>query len=269
MLDEAAQRARRTYDAAADHYDGPALAFWSRAGTRTVERLGLPAGAAVLDAPCGSGASALPAARAVGASGSVVGADVAEGMLALARAKAEREGLDNAEFRLGDMRALGYPDESFDAVVSVFGIFFVPDMPALAAELWRMVRPGGVLAVTTWGLRAFDPGAAAFWEAVAEVRPELVRAFSPWDSLDTIDKLLELLDQAGIDGEAEAEDGEQPMRGPDDWWAVILGTGYRGTLDALSSDHRAHVERHVRSAMADAPPMRAPVVFGTARKGAR
>jgi ubiquinone/menaquinone biosynthesis C-methylase UbiE len=265
MLDEAAERARRTYDAAADHYDGPALAFWSR----TVERLGLPAGAAVLDAPCGSGASALPAARAVGPGGTVVGADVAAGMLALARAKAERKGLDNVGFRARDMRALGYPDASFDAVVSVFGIFFVPDMPALAAELWRMVRPGGVPAVTTWGPRAFDPGAAAFWDAVGEVRPELVRAFSPWDSLDTTAKLLELLNRAGIDGEAEAEDGEQPMRGPDDWWAVILGTGYRGTLDALAPEHRAHVERHVRSAMAEAPPMRAAVVFGTARRGAR
>jgi SAM-dependent methyltransferase len=227
--------------------------------------LRLPAGAAVLDAPCGSGASALPAARAVGPSGSVVGADVAEGMLALARAKAEREALDNTEFRAGDMRALGYPDESFDAVVSVFGIFFVPDMPALAAELWRMVRPGGVLAVTTWGPQAFDPGAAAFWDAVGELRPELVRAFSPWDSLDTPDKLLDLLTRAGIEAEAKAEDGEQAMRGPDDWWAVILGTGYRGTLDALAPDERAHVERHVRAAMAEAPPMRAPVVFGTAR----
>ena len=94
------------------------------------------------------------------------------------------------------MRALGYPDESFDAVVSAFGIFLVPDMPALAAELWRTVRPGGVPAVTTWGPQAFDPGAAAFWDAVAEVRPELVRAFSPWDSLDTPDKLMELLARA-------------------------------------------------------------------------
>jgi hypothetical protein len=95
------------------------------------------------------------------------------------------------------------------------------------------------------------------------------RAFSPWDLLATPDKLLELLARAGIDAEAEAEDGEQPMRGPDDWWAVILGTGYRGTLDALAADDRAHVERHVRTAMAEAPPMRAPVVFGTARKPTR
>src|SRR5690349_6075956 len=115
-MDEAAERARRTYDAAADHYDDPALAFWSRAGTRTIERLRLPAGAAVLDTPCGTGASALPAATAVGPSGSVTGVDVAERPLDLARAKAARAGLENVTFHRGDMRSLGYPDDSFDAV---------------------------------------------------------------------------------------------------------------------------------------------------------
>src|SRR5690242_12009092 len=110
MLDEAAERARRTYDAAADHYDAPGLAFWARSGARTVERLGLPTGASVLDTPCGSGASALPAARAVGPSGNVIGADVSEGLLALAASKAQRAGLANVQFRAGDMRELGYPD---------------------------------------------------------------------------------------------------------------------------------------------------------------
>ena len=48
---------------------------------------------------------------------------------------------------LADMTALGFPDGHFDAVVSVFSIFFVPDMKGLVRELWRMVRPGGKLAV--------------------------------------------------------------------------------------------------------------------------
>jgi hypothetical protein len=93
-------------------------------------------------------------------------------------------------------------------VVSVFGIFFVPDMPALAADFWRMLRPGGVLAVTTWGPRPFEPGAAAFWEGVAAVRTDLVRAFSPWEELVTPDALAEVLARGGVEGiEAEAEDG--------------------------------------------------------------
>jgi hypothetical protein len=67
-------------------------------------------------------------------------------LIDLGRAKSEARGLGNIEFRVADMLALGYPDESFDAVVYVFGIFFVPDMAGAVRELWRLVRPGGRLA---------------------------------------------------------------------------------------------------------------------------
>jgi SAM-dependent methyltransferase len=267
MLDEAAERARRTYDAAADHYDEPGLAFWARSGARTVERLRLAPGAVVLDTPCGSGASALPAARAVGPQGSVTGADVSEGLLGLAAAKAKRAGVANLDLRVGDMRALGYPDGSFDAVVSVFGVFFAPDMPALVAELWRMVRPGGVLAVTTWGPGAFEPGSSAFWDAVGEVQPDLVRTFNPWDEVVTPGQLLDVFERAGIGhATADAEAGEQPMRGAGDWWALVLGTGFRGTVDTLAPAERAHVEQRVRTRLADGPPANTPLVLGTAHK---
>src|SRR5690349_23534118 len=123
---QATARAQAAYHAAADHYDQPALAFWNRFGRATVSRLGLRRGARVLDVCCGSGASALPAAEAVGPAGSVLGIDLAEDLLALARAKAAARGLGNAEFRVGDMLALGLAPAQFDAVVCVFGIFFVP-----------------------------------------------------------------------------------------------------------------------------------------------
>jgi ubiquinone/menaquinone biosynthesis C-methylase UbiE len=266
-LDESALRARRAYDSAADHFDDPALGFWSRHGERTVERLALAPGGAVLDAPCGSGASALPAAHVVGPGGSVVGADLSSALLELARAKADSAGLGNIAFRVADMRELGYPDEAFDAVVCVFGIFFVDDMPALAREFWRMLRPGGVLAVTTWGPDAFEPGATALWDAVGEVRPDLVRSFNPWDTLTTTEKLLDVFRRAGIAGAtAEAEAGRQAVAGPGDWWSIILGTGYRATVDALQPSERARVEERVRAAMADGPPMNSPAVFASARK---
>ena len=67
---------------------------------------------------------------------------------ALALNKSRQQGLENIEFRYGDFENLGFPSESFDAIVCVFGIFFVPDMIAAVRELWRMVRPGGKLAIT-------------------------------------------------------------------------------------------------------------------------
>ena len=143
ITDPAKLKAATTYNAAADRFDDGPLAFWDRYGRGTIERLRLKPGSVVLDVGCGSGASAIPAARAVGKHGRVTGVDLAERLLALAQAKAEAEKLTNTEFRHADMTALGYPDESFDAVICVFAIFFVPDMVKQVQELWRMVRPGG------------------------------------------------------------------------------------------------------------------------------
>src|SRR5271169_5020431 len=114
---QAKAKAAVTYDAAADHFDDEPLRFWGRIGSRTVDRLRLPAGAKVLDVGCGTGASALPAAQAVGRDGFVIGVDLASRLLDRARTKATTAGLTNVEFRLADMTALEYPDSSFDAVV--------------------------------------------------------------------------------------------------------------------------------------------------------
>src|SRR6185503_17409440 len=137
--DEARAKATATYNAAADRYDDPANSFWAQFGGRTIERLHLRAGDRVLDLCCGSGASAIPAAQAVGPEGFVLGVDLAENLLALAREKAAARGLRNAEFRRGDLLDLSFARAGFDAVVCVFGIFFVPDMAAAVRQLWSAV----------------------------------------------------------------------------------------------------------------------------------
>jgi ubiquinone/menaquinone biosynthesis C-methylase UbiE len=103
---DAKARAASVYNTCADHFDAPALGFWDRIGRRTVERLGLEPGAAVLDVCCGTGASALPAAEAVGPTGRVLGVDLAENLIRLARDKAAKRGLAHMEFRAGDLEAL-------------------------------------------------------------------------------------------------------------------------------------------------------------------
>jgi ubiquinone/menaquinone biosynthesis C-methylase UbiE len=265
-LDDAAGRARRTYDAASDHYDAEPLGFWARTGRLTVERLALPHGAVVLDAPCGSGASALPAAAAVGAEGRVLAVDLSERLLALGRAKAATAGLGNVEFRQADMRELDLPEASLDAVVCVFGIFFVPDMATQVRRFWRLLRPGGALAITTWGPELLEPGVSAFWDAVGAVRPDLERAYNPWEGLVTPGGLRGLYEEAGIDGaEAELVEDEQPLRTPDDFWAIVLGSGYRATTDALQPDERERVRRQTLDVLAGATAVRTPAVHGVAR----
>jgi SAM-dependent methyltransferase len=223
-----------TYAATADHFDDPALSFWDRFGRQTVARIGLRAGDEVFDACCGTGASALPAAHAVGSAGQVIGFDVAEPALALARAKAQAQGLANVEFRAADVEHTGLPSQSFDAVVCVFGVFFLPDMAAALAELWRLVRPGGVLAITVWGPDFLEPATTAFWAAVGAERPDLVGGFHPWTRVTDPAALSQLFHQAGAAAPTlEAEPGTHPLARPEDWWTVVLGTGYRATVDEL------------------------------------
>lgn len=134
---ETKQKTAATYNAASDVYDAPVNSFWDRFGRRTVERLELANGARVLDVCCGSGASSIPAAEAIGKEGSVLRVDLAENLLVLATTKAKRKGLTNFEFRKGDLLDLDLHAESFDAVICTFGIFFVPDMEAAMRQLWR------------------------------------------------------------------------------------------------------------------------------------
>src|SRR5215467_12632905 len=196
FMTEHARRAARTYGAAADHYGLPSLSFWDRFGAETVTRLALEPGMAVLDLCCGAGASAIPAAGVVGTTGRVLGVDVAEPLLELARARAARAGLGNVEFRHGDATRTGLADGSFDAVACVFGVFFAADMAAFAAEMWRLVRPGGVLAITTWGPGLFEPANTCFWESVGEAEPSLVKAFNPWNEITTAAALAGLFPRA-------------------------------------------------------------------------
>jgi len=128
-LEAAKARAAATYNAAADLFDHPTNTFRDRFGQTTINRLNLRPGQAALDVCCGSGASALPAAEAVGAQGRVIGVDLAENLLELARAKARQRGMAQAEFQVGDMMSLGFPDAAFDAVVCVFGILNLPLQP--------------------------------------------------------------------------------------------------------------------------------------------
>jgi SAM-dependent methyltransferase len=253
---EQVQRAARTYSAAADHYRRPALGFWDRFG-------------AGLDLCCGTGASALPAARAVGPEGHVLGIDIAAPMLELARARAAEEGLANIEFRVGDATRTGLPDGGFDAVVCVFGVFFAPDMAAFMREMWRLTGPGGVLAVTTWGPELWEPANSLFWHRVGEVEPALYKAFNPWDEITTPALLAGLFSRAGVpDPAVEAAAGQHRLDHPDRFWDVVLGSGYRATVDALGPEQRDRVRE---SLLADLRSrqitwLRTDVVFGTAAR---
>jgi hypothetical protein len=152
--------------------------------------------------------------------------------------------------------------------VCVFGVFFAPDMTAFAAEMWRLVRPGGALAVTTWGPGLFEPANQIFWDSVREVETALFKAFNPWDDITTPEALTALLGAAGVPAPAaEAAQARHQLDGPRQFWDVVLGSGYRATIEALTSEQREEVRERTLSALRSrqVTELRTDVVFGTAR----
>ncbi|RMF02717.1 MAG: methyltransferase domain-containing protein [Chloroflexi bacterium] len=115
---------------------------WS---SRVAEAAHIQAGQRVLDVACGTGVLACAAAERVGAQGEVIGLDINEGMLAVARRKAP-----HIEWQSGPAEDLPFENYSFDAVVSQFGLMFFEDRQAALAEMKRVLRPGGRLAVAVW-----------------------------------------------------------------------------------------------------------------------
>jgi len=100
----------------------------------------------VLDIACGSGNNALVAARR---QCQVTGVDFVPALLEHARRRAQADGVQ-AEFLEGDAQKLPFADHSFDVVLSTFGVMFAPNQEHAAAEIKRVTRPGGKVAVASW-----------------------------------------------------------------------------------------------------------------------
>jgi SAM-dependent methyltransferase len=116
-----------------------------------IERLNLQKGERVLDVACGSGNLAIPAARA---GARVTGVDIAPNLVEQARERAAAENLE-CQFDEGDAENMPYPQASFDTVVTMFGAMFAPRPEVAAAELVRVCRPGGRIAMANWTSQAF------------------------------------------------------------------------------------------------------------------
>jgi len=111
-----------------------------------VSRIGIASGAKVLDVACGTGNTSIPAAKS---GAEVTGLDIATNLLEQARTRAAQEGL-KIDFQEGDAEELPFADASFDVVLTMFGAMFAPRPERVAAELLRVCKPGGRIAMANW-----------------------------------------------------------------------------------------------------------------------
>lgn len=130
-------------------------------------------GGRVLDVGCGAGATALSMARRLGPAGLCLGVDISGPLVAAARARAAAEGLASAAFLHADAQTHGFEQDTFDAVISRFGVMFFDDPTAAFANIRRAARRGAKLSFMAWRSADENPFMTEAARAAAPLLPDL------------------------------------------------------------------------------------------------
>lgn len=134
------------YSRGAPTYGG--VQFFARGGRRLVELAQIPRGASVLDVGTGRGANLFPASEQLGSDGRITGVDLADGMVRETRAEIQRRRLRIVDVHRMDAEHLAFMNGSFDRLLCGFVLYFLPQVHLAFAEFARVLKPGGVLAIT-------------------------------------------------------------------------------------------------------------------------
>jgi SAM-dependent methyltransferase len=200
-----------------------------------VDRLAPQPGDRWLDLACGTGAVAERVAAVGGCS--VTGIDLAPVLIETARERADAQGLE-IDYAVGDAESLDVPDASFDKVSSTCGIMFAPDHEAVAAELARITKPGGRIALANWTPTG---GLAKMFRVMAPYLPAPPPS-SPFDWGDEA-RVTELLGDAF---ELELEEHVSTLRVPSGeayWELFSTSYGPTKTLADGLGDRREDLHR--------------------------
>ncbi len=229
---------RQGWEKVAAEYAQDRCGIFGRCAGRLLDLLDPAPGSALLDVGCGSGAVSWQAAARVGEQGRVVGCDIAATMVYLA---GQRD--TGAAFCQMDAEQLALPDASFDAVICAFSLFQFPDMGRALAEMWRVLKPGGRLALSNWGPGYFSPIAALQRGLFREfkLKPLLANpiVFKP-------NRLEALLHQAGFAASELIQETEKVcFESPAQVWAFDLDMGPFPVMlqRQLPTQRRSELER--------------------------
>ncbi|HEY98503.1 MAG TPA: class I SAM-dependent methyltransferase [Dehalococcoidia bacterium] len=253
-----------------DTYDN--MLTFKRPVERLVDNAKLTKGQRVLDVACGTGWATIEAAKVVGVGGKVVGVDIADKMLDIASKKTHSTGLRNVEYVMGDAEALELDDAYFDAVLCSLSIFFLRDIPRALQEWHRVLKVGGMLAFSSFGLEFMQPFAKLFFEGLSRYDGQPSPSQGIAIKTDTPEDCQILLENAGfIDISIATEQLGFYLSDLSDYWKEVSSGAARLRLDRLSP---ADLEKFRAEHLSEVEPLRTdqgiwidvPVIYSVAKK---
>jgi ubiquinone/menaquinone biosynthesis C-methylase UbiE len=211
----------------------------------------IQAGESVIDIACGTGVLTRLAAARVGRTGRVVGLDINVAMLAVARSQANEDEGAVIAWVEADAQAVPLPAASFDVVLCQHGLQQMPDRRAALKEMWRLLAPGGRLALSVWSRLEGSPGMAALVAALERhVGPEAARNRRAPFALSAAAELERLIASTGFSA-VQIETRQELTRfpSPEDLVDAQLAATPLATLGAVSAVTRQAIARDVRAAL--------------------
>lgn len=230
------QKVAAGFNLASVGYDRQPIRFLALTARRLVELAGVESGETILDVATGTGAAAIAISPLVGANGRVIGIDLAQDMLAVAQRNITTAGLTNIDLQLGDGEQLSFSSNSFDKVICASGIFFLPDMLAGLRDWLRVTKADGIVAFSSFGENAFNPMREMYADRIQQYGVELPKSRG-MQRLNTPEKCSNLMQESGfVDFDIRPEQLGYYLRDVDDWWDIILHTGFRHSLLQIEPD---------------------------------
>jgi len=230
---ELKQKLMQAFNTVAAGYDNAALRFFPDCASHLPHYLNLRGDEHVLDVAAGTGHASMALAGVL-PRGRVTGIDFSEGMLARARAKIEERGIRNVSLIPMDMQALDFPENSFDAAVFAFSIFFVEDMEGLLRHVMKKVRPGGRVLATGFYDGTFSPLVDIFFD---QIRKYGVEAPSPLWRFSTPQECVSLFEKAGLtEIRVDTRDIGYHLVDAGQWWDIVWNAGLRRFVSGLSPE---------------------------------
>ena len=211
------------WDLVADGYAETTSLWLSQYAEEAIVASKLKAGASILDVACGPGALAM---KLAGETASVHAIDFSETMLGIFRHKVGQCGHSNIFIRHGDGQALPYADEMFDAAFSMFGLMFFPDRKKGFSEIYRTLKPGGSIAVTSWAPLTQSPAMQTMFGALRIIKPDLPEPQKSIASLENPEVFRqEMLDAGFRDVQIRCVTKAFPVETVESFWdAMVKGS---------------------------------------------